>query len=242
MDLPTLKALIESDQTARALAEAGEGMCGQPGAYPSRLISGVKANGFLSYEEAGVPYSGSTAEQWKCRGIPAHLKGVAAKRAGSDAYPIRSVDEWRDAIANGYPCTVAIPWKPGRIYQQDGRWCLAFDAPKSKGGHQLCSLGYDGSLGRPYWFLFNSHGRTWPKGVTHSQGEPAGGVWIDERWAEWIVKNGELWAISDVPGFTADELDLRVFDGINLGQTMPANPVQSRKDQPHAIAKSTLAP
>lgn len=193
--------------------------CGSDGAYPSYAIEGFKQFGYVTYAEAekyGFTYKGSLAKQWGCNGPPRDLITIGKSRAGGDAYPIRSVDEWRDAICNGYPVTVAIPWKPGRVYKsRDGRWCMAFDGGK-RGGHQICSLGYDGSKGRPYWYLMNSHGANWPSAngspIQHQQDEPRGGVWIEEQWARWIVDNGELWAISSVPGFEADELDLSIFD------------------------------
>ena len=33
--------------------------------------------------------------------------------------------------------------------------------------------------------------------------------------ARWIVQTGQVWAISDVPGFEVDELDLSIFDKLN---------------------------
>lgn len=198
---------------SRVQAAGGKPPCGSAGAYPSFAVSGWKEFGLLSIDEAGTAYSGRLADQWGCKGPPRDLIQLASKRAGGDAYPIRSIEEWRDAHCNGYTCTVAIPWTPGKTYQQDGRWCIRFDGRKL-GAHQICSIGYDGSSGRPYWYLFNSHGADWPRGAAPMNGEPRGGVWCDEKWAEWIIRNGEVWAINTVPGFTADELDLSIFDDL----------------------------
>lgn len=189
--------------------------CGQAGAYPSDFVNAFRRFGWVYYSEAeaaGINYSGRIADQWGCHGPPRNLVELGQTRAGGDAYPIRSVNEWRDAICNLYPVTVAFPWKPGRLYRgEDGRWCMAFDGD-NRGGHQVCSLAYDGSSGKPYWLLFNSHGADWPRGATREDNTPPGSIWVDQTWAPWIVRNGELWALNNVPGFSAEEFDLSIFD------------------------------
>jgi hypothetical protein len=202
---------------SRVQSAGGKPPCGRAGAYPSFAISGLKQFGFVGIDEAGTAYNGRLADKWGCEGPPRALIDLARKRAGGDAYPIRSVEEWRDAHCNGFTCTVAIPWTPGETYQSNGRWCIRFNGRKL-GAHQICSIGYDGSTGTPYFYLFNSHGADWPRGAAPMHGEPRGGVWVEqsarEPWAAWIIKNGEVWAINDVPGFTADELDLSIFDNL----------------------------
>ncbi len=212
--------------------------CRSAGAYPSYAVDGGKQFGYVLTHEAeklGYKYSGRLADDWGCKGPPRELITLGKTRSGGDAYPIRSTDEWRDAICNTYPCTVAIPWCPGRVYKAaDGRSCMAFDG-RNLGGHQICSIGYDGSTGKPYWLLFNSHGANWPAGATHSDGTPAGSIWVDEKWAEWIIANGELWAISDVPGFEADKLDPSIFDELKISRAQESQ----SKGKSHV---ATLAP
>ena len=228
---PPQSQVFQPHQYGIARVQIGNGRpsCKKAGAYPSDAIRGFMQFGYVYYHEAdemGYRYSGRLADQWGCNGPPRDLIELGKTRSGGDAYPIRSIDEWRDAIANGYPITVAIPWKPGKVYRgHDGRSCLAFDG-SNKGGHQICSLAYDGSLGKPYWLLFNSHGANWPQGASRADGIPPGSAWVDEKWARWIVDNGELWAISDVPGFEADELDLRIFDDLRISRaSTPVPPV-----------------
>ena len=204
----------------------GRPPCRSAGAYPSDAIRGFKQFGYVTTAEVaqlGFNYSGRLADDWGCNGPPRNVIELGKRHAGGDAYPIRSIEEWRDAICNVYPVTVAIPWRPGKVYRgHDGRSCIAFDGSNrafdgsNRGGHQICSLAYDGSSGKPYWLLFNSHGANWPSGASRADGTPPGSVWVDERWARWIVTNGELWAISDVPGFEAEELDLRIFDDVRV--------------------------
>jgi hypothetical protein len=46
------------------------------------------------------------------------------------------------------------------------------------------------------------------------QGEPHGGVWLDEKWARHVVNTGDVIAISRANGFSAEPLDLTIFDAI----------------------------
>ena len=190
--------------------------CGRAGGYPSRMIEGAKADGWLTSDEFGQPYSGALADRVGCRGLtPAQLT-ISRKRAGLSAYPVRSVDEWAEASVNGFPTTVAFYFSRNcRIEQRDGRSVVKLRTGTKLGNHAVCCIGYDGSSGRRYWYLFNSHGANWPEGAERNGGEPPGCCAIDEDDARWIVQTGQVWAISDVPGFEVDELDLSIFDKLN---------------------------
>lgn len=190
--------------------------CGRQGGYPSRVIEGLQADGWVTQDEFGQPYSGALADRLGCKGVPADALRIGVKRAGLSAYPVRSVDEFAEALVNGFPCTVAFEWRwRQQVEHRDGRSIVDLRTGQRAGGHALCCIGYDGTTGNRYWFLFNSHGPGWPSGSKRDNGEPAGGCWIDEDDARWIVETGQVWAISDVPGFEADELDLSIFDKLN---------------------------
>lgn len=197
---------------------AGQAMppCGRQGGYPSRVIEGLQADGWVTQDEFGQPYSGRLADQLGCKGVPADKLRIGVKRAGLSAYPVRSVDEFAEALVNGFPCTVAFAWRWNqRVEQRDGRSIVKLQTGTPAGGHALCCIGYDGSSGRRYWYLFNSHGPDWPRGAKRDQGEPPGCCAVDEDDVAWMVRTGQIWAISDVPGFVADELDLSIFDKLN---------------------------
>jgi hypothetical protein len=190
--------------------------CGRQGGYPSRIIEGLQADGWVTPDEHGQPYSGSLADRLGCTGPTPDKLAIGRKRAGLSAYPVRSVDELAEALVNTFPTTVAFQWRTGmRVDQRDGRSIVDLRTGRAAGGHALCIIGYDGSTGNRYWYLYNSHGPGWPSGARRDNGEPAGGCWIDEDDVRWIVETGQVWAISDVPGFVANELDLSIFDKLN---------------------------
>jgi hypothetical protein len=183
--------------------------CGQAGAYPTTAAEAFECCGWVSYREAGFNYSGRLADEWGCTGPPAALRELAKSRGGGSWYPIRSLEEWQNAICSGFATTVAIPWAPGRIVVKDGRQCIT--SWGRGGGHQVACVGFDGSTGRRYWCLFNSHGAGWPAGHPPLQGEPPGTCWTDEAGARWILENGVVIAISSVPGFKPVDLNWDAF-------------------------------
>lgn len=188
--------------------------CGQDGAYPSHAADGVSRYGWLLINEGSLPhYSGSQATRFGCNGpAPAQI-AEGRKRAGGSVQPIGDIKALRNAICAGYPCTYAISWNPGKTYTVAGRKCLQFSG-RSQGGHQVCLIGYDGSVpGKTFFYLMNSHGVTFAGGA---QGDdPPGGVWVEGSVIQKQIDAGaEIWAVSDLPGFSAEPLDLSIFDSI----------------------------
>jgi len=208
------------------------------GAYPSVAAIGTKTWGFLTVSDNPPQYSGSLARTWGCNGVPENFRTIGRQRAGGDVYPIRSVEELRDAICNSFPCTIATRFSPGDRYTIDGRGCLRWNGPML-GGHQMCVTGYDGSLGvgHEYFFIQNSHGPNASASAPPQQGEPRGGFWIPLSLArQWLVK-GECWAMSDVAGFPAeDKIDWSLFDQFKvqamqkeIKDAVPNGPVDNRR-------------
>lgn len=195
--------------TARTIDGRPSPPCGQAGAYPTAAAEAFERLGWVSYAEAGVGYSGRLADEWGCKGPPRRLLDVARRRSGGSWYPIRTLEEWQNAVCAGFATTVAIPWSPGGITVKDGRRCITRWG--RGGGHQVACVGFDGSSGRRYWCLFNSHGPGWPEGHPPLQGEPAGTCWTDEAGAQWILEHGIVIAISSVPGFKPVDLNWDAF-------------------------------
>jgi hypothetical protein len=188
--------------------------CSSGGAYPSVAAQSLAEWGYACLDDDPPPYTGALADNWGCHGVPDHFVKLAKKRAGGAVYPIRSTDELRDAICNGYPCTIAVTFSPGQKYVADGRGCLKWDGPV-RGGHQMCVTAYDGSVGpgHEYFYIQNSHGPHAQAACDPMQNEPLGGFWIPLKLCEKWLQSGESWAVSDVAGFRVDnEIDWSVFD------------------------------
>lgn len=217
--------------------------CNSDGAIPTLAAKNFDEWGFILLSDAAPPYKGSLSSQWGCKGVPAQWTAIGRDRSGGEVYPIRTVEELRDALCNGYPCTFAGPFTPGQRYEADGKPCLRWNG-RMQGYHQMCITGYDGSLGegREYFWIQNSHGPNAQAAVKPVNGEPPGGFWVPWKTMKSMIEDrGELWAISDVAGFPADDIDWSIFDQFKAERRPQLQPPQGNddaKDNRRAAARS----
>lgn len=204
------------------IAKVNFSRAGPPGqgAYPDVAIKAWQAMGHLTSEENPPPYSKRLADQWGAQGVPDRYLPVMKERAGGTAYPIRTVKELRNAIVNGFPCTIAGPFKPGSKYTADGRNCMKWNG-RNWGGHQMCVLGYDGSpaSGQCYFWIQNSHGPNAEGSVKPTTDEPPGGFWMewDELENHYWPLGVQCWAVSYIAGFKSNGIDWSQFDQFEDG-------------------------
>ena len=186
--------------------------CNSDGAVSSWAIEGFVSKGWLESQETTEPYNAKTARAWGCKGPPANYFEMTKGRTGT-AHPVRSIDELIDALANGFPCTIAgmFGTQEETIKKQDGRWVATWN---DKWPHQMLFCGYDGSGPTKYFYLLNSWGNDWPQNKPPLQGELPGGVWVTRETVVRMLREGECWALSDIQGFKVDpnEIDWSVFD------------------------------
>ncbi len=162
-------------------------------------------DGVLRADLDGVPvYSGQVAREWGLKGPPEKFRSEASLRLVKTYTAVRSADEVRDAICNGYPVTIASNWGglmnppvvDGRLVnRRSGSW-----------SHQMCVIGYDGETGRePYFYILNSWGETiFPQPVDDS---PPGGFWVRSKDMDYITSQEDSFAISSFDGFVEQELN-----------------------------------
>ncbi|MAT14257.1 MAG: hypothetical protein CMJ46_03205 [Planctomyces sp.] len=174
---------------------------------------GVKKYGVLPADFDDVPaYSGDVANTWGVRGPPQKFIEYAKDYCVQAVAKVTSYEDVRDAIANGYPVTVAsnqgFQMQP-RLYEGK-KWGI----PSGSWAHQMCFLAVDdtarapnGKTGGVYclnsWGA-NAHGE--PAGT-----EPPGGFWVDRDTVERMVRQNDSYAYSQFDGFPAQELDFNVF-------------------------------
>ncbi len=189
--------------------EIGKGRIHGDGSVGAWAAEGVRVYGVLRKDFDGVPqYSGSVAREWGRSGPPQQFVDEAKQYPVKTVAPVRSAAEVRDAICNGYPCTIASNWG-GRqdaalsralsrvVFKRSGSW-----------NHQMCIVGYDGSAGEPLYYVLNSWGpNAHPDPM---QDEPPGGFWIREKDVEYIVDQGDSFAFSGFQGFPAQDLDFTI--------------------------------
>lgn len=224
---------------------------GCSGAYTALCVM----EGVLPADADGVPaYSGAISRKWGRDGVPRKFVTEARKFPVRQTSPCHSSAEIRDAVVNGYPVTIASnvgfgPINSPRTVVRDGRRVGVMT--RDEWPHQMVIIGFDGSAGRPYWYVLNSWG-------DHAHGkplgdEPPGGFWIDEEACEAIAAQRACFAYSNFAGFPAREFHFDLFSANHRspvvtaflgrhadGQERPSLPILFGKDSEHENADHSL--
>lgn len=174
---------------------------GSIGAWAAK---GVQQYGIVASDDPGVPpYSGTVARQWGRQGPPRELIELGKRRLVKTVANVKTADDVRDAICNGYPVTIASDFGSKRMIPQDGRIVAKRDGTRWM--HQMCVIAYDGSGQQPYFYVLNN----WEPSMHPAplNGEPPGGFWIEATTMQYIAAQGDSWAFSNFDGFPAQDID-----------------------------------
>lgn len=173
----------------------------------------VKKYGVLAADAEGVPdYSGRLADDWGFKGVPDQYFPLAKDFTVNAVALVKNYEAARDALANGYPVTVAsnVGFKMQPVLHDGKR----FGVQSGSWNHQMVFIGVDdtctcpdGSQGALY--ILNSWGAS--AHGTPAGDEPPGGFWVSRKVAERMLGQGDSWAFSAFTGFPAQDLDFRVF-------------------------------
>lgn len=166
--------------------------------------------GVLADDAKDCPqYSGRVARDWGRHGPPETFIDKARETAVREVGKVTRAEDVRDAICNGYPCTIASNFGTRSIRERDGRMVARWNGSWA---HQMSVVGYDGSAesGERYFYVLNSWGaRAHPQPL---QNEPPGGFWVVWDDMDRIVRQGDSFAFSSFEGFPArDPFDFRVI-------------------------------
>jgi hypothetical protein len=142
-------------------------------------------------------YNGKLGDSWGRTGTPRELVEVAKQNQVKTVSLIKSVQEAKDAIANGYCLAVCSMYgfsstrdKNG-IAIRNGQW-----------SHAMSWIGVDDTkerLNETLFLIQNSWG-VWNSGPKFYE-QPDGSFWIREQDAAGMIASGEAWALSNVSGF-----------------------------------------
>jgi hypothetical protein len=175
---------------------------GSIGVWAARFATkyGVIARGrygshdLRAYDEARCRAYGRT-------GVPDELEAIAKQHPVKSVSNVRTWDECRAAIRNGYPVAVCSSQGFAMTRDADG-FCRA----SGTWAHCMAIVGIRGGP-RPGAFLLNSWGanaHTGPRGL----GDPSpAGFWADAAVVDRMLKQGDSWAFSDAVGFPARKLN-----------------------------------
>ena len=135
--------------------------------------------------------------KWGRTGVPEELVKVAKKHQVKTISLINTIDQARDAIANGY--SISVCSNSGFSSRRDKN---GIAARSGSWGHAMAWIGMDDTheIFNETLFLVQNSWGVWNNGEKRLD-QPDGSFWIRERdAAEMLAQNGS-WVFSDVDGF-----------------------------------------
>ena len=182
--------------------EIGKGRLGNgDGSVGAWAVEACKQYGTLIRVKYGnidlTVYSGKRAGEWGApgRGLPDELEPEAHKHIIRTYSQVSTFEQARDAIAAGYPVSVASNQGFTNQRDQDG-----FLRPSGSWGHQMMFNAVDDEFKRPGLCCLNSWGTDWVSGPTRNN-QPGGSFWVDADVATRMLSQGDSFAYSDFEGF-----------------------------------------
>jgi len=151
-------------------------------------------------------YSIETSRNWGRNGVPDDLEPTIRQFPVKAFTMIKTYEEARDAIASGYPITVASNY--GFTMNRDSQ---GFCSPRGRWGHQMCVLGVDDDSKRPGVLLFNSWGPylgSSPKGKFPI---PDGSFWVEAEVFTSMASQGDTFAFAHAVGLPATDFNFPLY-------------------------------
>ncbi|MGL4464804.1 MAG: hypothetical protein ACRDD1_13325 [Planctomycetia bacterium] len=196
----------------------GDGSTGAGAAKAARV------DGVLPFDAAGLPqplggpgdvngltWGAAVEREWSDGAGPAAARLDAGRlHVVRATAPVRSADDVRQAVANGYPVTIASSWGGRMRCRVVGSPPVLLNERVTTWMHQMCITGWmrHPELG-DLFYVENSWGPE-AHGVCPT-GAPPGGFWVKRADVDFITAQDDSFAFSDLAGFPARDLDFRAF-------------------------------
>lgn len=203
---------------ALSRVEIGKGQLGNgDGSVGAWAMEACKLYGTLDRRVYGkhdlTKYSAQRAKTWggPRAGLPDELEPTARQQLVRTGSLVQTWEDVCDAVAAGYPVTIAS--NCGFDYNKDAqgrprRDKDGFLRPAGSWPHQMCIVGIDDKSKRPGACIDNSWGPNWLSGPIAFD-QPEGSFWVDaEELERRILRQQDSWAYSDYMGFPVKTFDL----------------------------------
>lgn len=179
---------------------------GSVGAWAARYVNQYGALPRQKYGNIDLStYNGNYARTLGRNGVPKELLEIAKQHPIQTVSLVKTYEEVRDLISNGYGVTIAS--MQGFSSKRDSE---GFAKPQGTWAHQMSILGVDDSYKRPGVLVQNSWG-IW-NGGPKRHNQPDGSFWVDaEEIERRVLSKGDSWAFSGYEGFKPRKLNTRII-------------------------------
>jgi hypothetical protein len=152
-------------------------------------------------------YNSSIGSRWGSVGVPEQVKKIAQKHQIKTVSNIRTIEEARDALANGYGVNVCSGYGFSRTRDDKG-----IAKPSGGWSHSMAWIACDDTGKEPLFLVQNSWGK-WNDGGHPAWGKiPDGSFLITSDVAAGMLKAGGSFAFSAFDGFPLQKLPDYGFD------------------------------
>jgi hypothetical protein len=175
---------------------------GSTGAWAAKFVTeyGVLPRGQYPGLDL-TTYNPATCRSLGSKGLEPELERLARQHPVKTVSNVKSFDEAKAAIRNGYPISVCS--NQGFSMQRDAE---GFARPQGNWSHCMALVGVCGAP-RPGGFLLNSWGANAHTGPAGPGRPSPAGFWADARTLDRMLAQGDSWAFSHAVGFPARKLD-----------------------------------
>lgn len=155
-------------------------------------------------------YNARIGMNWGRGGVPREVIEEAKKNSFQTASLVTTVEEARDAIANGYALTVG---SQGGFSSRRDKYGIA--RRTKSWNHCMAWAAVDDTkqrLNETLFLIINSWGK-WNSGPKILD-QPEGSFWIRESDAAWMLRQNQAYALSSFDGFKPKDLDFTGLDNL----------------------------
>lgn len=190
-----------------ARGHGGQGMsCARAATFVSQsggVLLRKNYNGVADFSK----YNGNLGAGWGSRGLPDKVIDLANDHQIKTTSLIKTVEEARDALANGYGLAVCSSY--GFSNKRDSK---GFARVSGSWAHAMAWIACDDTNGEPAFLVQNSWGK-WNDGGHPQWGPiPDGSFLIHADVAEGMIKQNGAYAFSEFDGFPVQKLPSYGFD------------------------------
>lgn len=171
---------------------------GSVGAWAAKAVN---RGGVVPRKVVGE-YSGKRAREWGAKGAPLELKNLATSHKIRTVSLVKTYEEARDLIANGYPIAVCSGVGFNRVRDEKG-----FLKRKGSWAHCMKFIAVNDNSSRPGLLCANSWGSDWPAGPKGEFDIPPNAFWVDAETCDKMLAEGDSFALSAFDGYPAQKLD-----------------------------------